>query len=178
MFHVLKITNMCMVKTFQDMLFPFWYWKSTEKYICKMMCFQLDLWCQSSSVSLLSFHCGYNFSVKFILLIMFEVEVTVLLQKSGNRLPSDTCHIQKDLKLCLHCCENIIYHSMSCPCAQHVSNWKCESYMEKSMCVINIFWERIRKTWNHYFYGILVACQCSGGTYCLKMRQDLLPKHW
>jgi hypothetical protein len=85
--------------------------------------------------------------VILIIILPLEVEVTVLLQKSGNHLPSDTCHIQKDLKLCLHCCENITYQSMSCLCAQHVSNWKCQNYMEKLMCAINMFWERIRKIW-------------------------------
>ena len=58
-----------------------------------------------------------------------------------------TRRIQKDLKLCLHCCENITYHSMSCLCARHVSNWKCQNYMEKLTCALNMFWERIRKTW-------------------------------
>lgn len=102
----------------------------------------------SSSVSLLSFHCGYNFATKFILLIMLtlEVEVTVLLQKSGNHLPNDMSHPRR-LEICLHCCENITYHSLSCLCAQHVSNWKCQNYVEKLMCAINMFWEWIRKTW-------------------------------
>jgi hypothetical protein len=80
-------------------------------------------------------------------MLTLEFEVTMLLQKSGNHLPSDMCHIQKDLKLSLHWCENIAYHSMSCLCAQHVSNWKCQNYMEKLMCAINMFWERVRKTW-------------------------------
>jgi len=132
-------------------------------------------WCVSSlicDVKSLLFHCfpsivGIIFQWNSFILIMltFEVEVTVLLQKSG-----DTCHIEKDLKLCLHCCENITYHSL---CAQHVSNWKCQNYMEKLMCAWTCFEKGSgkygRKAKSRYFHGILVACQCFGGTYCLKM---------
>jgi len=149
MFFVLKITHICVVQTFEDVLLCFLVLETyTKRYLQNDVSIWI-CWCKSSSVSLLSFHCGYNFSLKFILLIMLtlEVEVTMLLQRSGNHLPSDTCHIQKDLKLCLHCCEKITYHSMSCVCAQHVSSWKCQNCMEKLMCAINMFWERIRKTW-------------------------------
>lgn len=69
-------------------------------------------------------------------------------RRSGITYPV-TCHIQKDLKLCLHCCENVTYHNMSCLCVHHVSNLKYQNYMEKLMHAIYLFWERIRITWKN-----------------------------